>query len=67
PLGVAGWLFGSVAIALGIGFIASVWRGLHLGADDPASRSWARGVFFYSLIYLTALFVALAVDRIVLG
>jgi protoheme IX farnesyltransferase len=66
-LGIGGWLYGAVALLLGVGFVAAVWRGLHLAPDDPASKSWARGVFFYSLIYLTALFVALAVDRIVLG
>jgi protoheme IX farnesyltransferase len=66
-LGIAGWVYAVVAGGLGIGFVGAVWRGLRLSPGDPASKTWARGVFFYSLVYLTALFVALAVDRIALG
>jgi heme o synthase len=67
PLGVGGWIYGAVATALGVIFIGMAFKGVGLAADDPASKTWARGVFFYSLIYLTALFIGLALDRIILG
>jgi protoheme IX farnesyltransferase len=66
-LGVANFIYGAIATGLGVGFLAQAWNGMGLAPDDPRTRRWARGLFFYSLIYLTALFVALAVDRMVLG
>jgi heme o synthase len=57
-LGVAGLitLFGGAA--LGLIFVWMVGRGL--GSGDVR---WARKVFIYSLVYLTALFGALAADQ----
>ncbi len=67
PLGVAGFIYGAIASALGFGFLAIALRGVGLAAEDPASKRWARGLFLYSLVYLTALFLALALDRLILG
>jgi protoheme IX farnesyltransferase len=66
-LGVAGFIYGAIATGLGVGFLAMAWNGLDLAPDNPRTRRWARGLFFYSLVYVTALFVALAVDRLILG
>jgi protoheme IX farnesyltransferase len=76
PLSLAPWLVGfsgpiyaAVASTLGAAFLASVWRvffdrqdaaGVSLTNDAPA-----RAAFKYSILYLFALFGALAVDRIV--
>ena len=56
------------ALVLGVGFLVSVWRvardrqdaaGVSLTNDAPA-----RQAFKYSILYLFALFAALAVDRL---
>ncbi len=61
PLGITSWWYAPVALLLGIGFLVRAWR-MPDGAKDAAGLfKWARGVFFFSLIYLVALFVAIAV------
>jgi protoheme IX farnesyltransferase len=62
PLHLAGPLYAVAAVALGAWFVRLAWPGL--GAADPGKR-WARGVFLYSLIYLTGLFLALALDVVI--
>ncbi len=61
-------LIGLAAIVLGVGFLVGVWRvatdrqdasGVSLTNDAPA-----RAAFKYSILYLFALFAALAVDRL---
>lgn len=68
PLGVGGALTGVAAILLGGWFVSLSARGL---LAPPRGRehddAWARGVFHASLVYQTALFAALAVDRIFVG
>jgi len=75
PLSLAPWLagfsgaiYGLAALVLGAGFLLSVWRvatdrqdtaGISLSNDAPA-----RLAFKYSILYLFALFAALAVDRL---
>ena len=68
-LGEAGAVFGVAAAVLGLGFLISVWRvahdqqnasGVSLTRDVPA-----RAAFKYSILYLFALFAALAVDGFV--
>jgi len=75
PLSLAPWLagfsgaiYGLAALVLGAGFLLSVWRvatdrqdtaGVSLSNDAPA-----RLAFKYSILYLFALFAALAVDRL---
>ena len=60
-LGAVGWVYGTVALALSLGFIGhaiAVWR----TADDEGAFGAARKMFRYSLIYLAVLFAALPVD-----
>jgi heme o synthase len=65
----AGMVYGMAAAVLGLGFLASVWRmaydqqdasGVSQTRDAPA-----RATFRYSILYLFALFMALAVDSLV--
>jgi protoheme IX farnesyltransferase len=63
-MGAVGWLYGSVALLLGVGFIGHavlVWR----SADDASAHPAARRMFFFSLLYLAVLFAALPVDHFV--
>lgn len=62
PLGVASWIYGSVALVLGLWFLAWSLRGLR----SDAGVKWARGFFLFSIAYLPALVIALAVDVTVL-
>jgi len=66
-IGFSGLVYGLAAIVLDAGFLVSVWRvatdrqdasGVSLTADAPA-----KAAFKYSILYLFALFAALAVDR----
>ncbi|MEW6776952.1 MAG: heme o synthase [Bdellovibrionota bacterium] len=59
PLEVAGVLYSVIAAILGGIFLVLGFLGFKKDAGIP----WARRLFFYSLIYLLALFAALAVDR----
>jgi len=75
PLSLAPWLtgfsglvYGLAAMVLGVGFLVGVWRvvtdrqdgsGMSLTNDAPA-----KAAFKYSILYLFALFGALAVDRL---
>jgi protoheme IX farnesyltransferase len=56
--GVAGRLYLVAALALGGWFLL---RAVRFRAAEP--RAWARAVFLVSLVYLTGLFGALAVDH----
>jgi protoheme IX farnesyltransferase len=59
PLHVAGPMYLGVAALLGAGFIAWAAAGFRRSAE----KAWARSLFFYSIVYLTLLFVAIVVDR----
>jgi len=61
PLHVAHGIYLASAIALGAAFTGVSLLGLRKGV----TLKWARGVFGASLLYLVALFVAIAVDAIV--
>ena len=65
----AGVIYGSIALALGLGFLFCVWRvardqqdaaGVSLTNDKPA-----RTAFKFSILYLFLLFGALAADRLI--
>jgi protoheme IX farnesyltransferase len=65
-LGTVGWLYGAVAVVLGLAFIGhavQVWR----APDDASGHAPARRMFRFSLLYLAGLFAVLPVDRIVIG
>lgn len=51
-LGVAGWIYGAVAIPVGVAFTALTLRGFTPTADER----WARRVFFASMPYLLLVF-----------
>jgi heme o synthase len=67
PLNVAGLPYVVCATLLGAGFVGWALAGLRKAprAEKAAESRWARSLFFYSIIYLTLLFVALVVDRTV--
>ena len=67
-IGFSGRIYGCAAMLLGAGFLWSAWRvvcdrqatdGTSLTGDGPA-----RAAFRYSILYLFALFAALAVDQL---
>ena len=58
PLEVASWLYGGIALALGLWFLTWSLRGLKADSGTP----WARKFFLASLVYLPALTLALALD-----
>ncbi len=65
-LGAVGWLYGAVALAMSVVFIGhavAVWR----AADDETGFGPARRMFRFSLLYLSVLFAALPLDRILVG
>ncbi len=65
-LGAVGWLYGAVALVLGVGFIAhavAVWR----APDDRRGHGTARRMFKYSLLYLAVSFAALPLDHLLGG
>jgi len=71
-IGLTGWLYGSVALALSLGFLAVACTGLRTGMSatsipwTPAQTTrWARRFFFASLLYLPALIAALVADVLV--
>lgn len=58
PLGVAGWIYMTIASLLGA---ILLWYSL-VGFWSPQRNQWARRFFLYTLIYLTVLFAALVID-----
>lgn len=60
--GVAGVLYAVVAPAMGVAFLAVCLR--RAAPDDPQGAAWGRTVFLTSLVHLTALFSALALDAL---
>jgi protoheme IX farnesyltransferase len=59
PLHVAGPLYLGYAALFGAIFIGWAAAGFRRAAENR----WARSLFFYSIVYLTLLFVAIVVDR----
>jgi protoheme IX farnesyltransferase len=59
--GVAGAIYLATALIAGGWFLA----GAIAGFRAPQAGPWARRLFLISLVYLTALFAALAVDRVI--
>lgn len=64
PLGIAGALYTSVALAAGALFAWFCLKGFRAYGEDPRATHarWGRKVFVASLLYLPALFVGLALD-----
>jgi protoheme IX farnesyltransferase len=68
-VGFSGPVYGLSALALGLGFVWSVWRVLRDRQDETGvsltNDAPAKAAFKYSILYLFVLFAALAVDRLV--
>jgi protoheme IX farnesyltransferase len=65
-MGLAGFVYGAVAVALGAVFLwlaVAVARNL---ADEPAAMTPEKRLFAFSIVYLFVLFAALVVDRWIL-
>lgn len=67
-VGFSGLIYAASAVLLGIGFLVYMWR-VWRDRQDAAGRSLsgeapARAAFKYSILYLFALFAALAIDHL---
>jgi len=60
PLGIMGWLYGVLALVLGLWFIHKAVQLCLLRGD----RTYARSVFKYSVLYLALLYSAMAMDAL---
>ncbi|MBV8192314.1 MAG: protoheme IX farnesyltransferase [Alphaproteobacteria bacterium] len=65
-LGSVGWLYGAVALLLGLAFVAHALA-VARAADGRLGHPPAKRMFRFSLVYLAILFAALPVDRWLLG
>ena len=61
-LGLAGWLYGAVSIALNAIFLVLALRVLTNKATEPKDMGPEKKLFAFSILYLFALFGALVVD-----
>jgi protoheme IX farnesyltransferase len=62
PLGLSGRAYTWIATVLGAGSLALALRGVVMSPRGNV-RSWAKGVFAYSIPYLSVLLIALLLDR----
>jgi protoheme IX farnesyltransferase len=60
--GVASFLYGTIALALGIWMVVLSGRGMH----PEIHGGWAKRLFIASLVYLPALTAGIAIDRILI-
>src|SRR5690606_13799059 len=60
-LGFAGFAYGILAAGLGAGFVWYAWQVLRMPETDRVMKP-AKALFGYSLVYLSAVFVALLAD-----
>ncbi|AFY59762.1 heme o synthase [Synechococcus sp. PCC 6312] len=60
PCHVAGWLYGLVAVGLGVGFIYRAWDLM----QAPGDKDRARSLFKFSILYMMVLCVGLVVDSL---
>jgi heme o synthase len=63
PLGLTGPLYGMVAAAVSLAFVAMAGRVLANRATEPAQMGPEKKLFGFSVIYLFALFAVLVADR----
>jgi len=66
-LGLTGWVYAAVSVALSLAFIALSLAVLTNRSAEPAGMAPEKRLFAYSIIYLFALFGALVVDRWVIA
>ena len=63
PLGLTGALYGTIAAALSLAFVAIAVQVLLSRASAPAEMKAEKRLFAFSILYLFALFGALVADR----
>ncbi|MFN3288418.1 MAG: UbiA family prenyltransferase, partial [Sphingomonadaceae bacterium] len=66
-LGLAGWLYGLTAAALGAWFVGVAVAVARSRETDPAAMRAERRLFRVSLAYLAIIFAAIAADRALLA
>ena len=67
PMGLAGWIYGSAAVALNAIFLVLAVAVARNTASDPAGMAPEKALFKFSILYLFLLFAALVADRLVLA
>ena len=67
PLGLAGALYGAVAAALSLMFLAMAMRVVLNRAVEPSGMKPEKRLFGFSILYLFGLFGALVADKVLLG
>lgn len=63
PLGLTGWIYGSVTAVLGVIFIAFAIAVARNDATEPKNMGPEKTLFAFSILYLFVLFAALVADR----
>jgi len=66
-LGLTGWVYGAVSIALNAAFLGLAFVVLANKSIEPRAMGPEKRLFAFSILYLFALFAALVIDRWVLG
>jgi protoheme IX farnesyltransferase len=63
PLGLTGWIYGTIAAALAALFVALAWPVLRSRETEPKAMAEEKRLFRFSILYLFLLFAALVADR----
>jgi protoheme IX farnesyltransferase len=63
PLGLTGWIYGSVTAVLGLIFVAFATAVAKNDATEPKMMAPEKRLFAFSILYLFVLFAALVADR----
>ena len=67
PMGLTGWIYGTVAVALNLVFLALAVAVARNDATEPAGMAPEKALFKFSILYLFLLFGALVADRALLS
>jgi protoheme IX farnesyltransferase len=67
PMGLTGWVYGTVAVALNAIFLWLAIAVARNSATEPAGMAPEKALFKFSILYLFILFGALVADRLVLA
>ena len=67
PLGLTGWLYGGVAVALSAAFLLLAFAVVANRGTEPSQMKPEKRLFAFSILYLFGLFAALVADKWVLA
>ena len=67
PLGLTGWLYGGVAVALSAAFLVLAFAVVANRGTEPSQMRPEKRLFAFSILYLFGLFAALVADKWVLA